>query len=142
MKQQGVSRYARLAAASLVMICTGIIYMWSVFNAGVREALPRVCAQLDALCERLNACIADMHLPVHAETHDLALNVQEYMMLYDLPRARETVEQLINEGGELVRPCAQALGAALAECDWAGADTCLQQMLALLFDGAADEGEE
>ncbi|MBS6975369.1 MULTISPECIES: MFS transporter [Gordonibacter] len=40
MKQQGVSRYARLAAASLVMICTGIIYMWSVFNAGVREALP------------------------------------------------------------------------------------------------------
>ena len=109
---------------------------------GVREALPRVCEQLDALCERLNACIEDMHLPVHAETHDLALNVREYMMLYDLPRARETVDQLLSEGGELVRPCAQALSTALAECDWTGADTCLQQMLALLFDGAADEGEE
>lgn len=44
MKQQGVSRYARLAAASLIMICTGIIYMWSVFNAGVREALPGMAA--------------------------------------------------------------------------------------------------
>lgn len=34
-----VSRYMRLAAASLIMICTGIIYMWSVFNAGVSAAL-------------------------------------------------------------------------------------------------------
>lgn len=40
MNQSGVSRYARLAAASLIMICTGIIYMWSVFNAGVSAALP------------------------------------------------------------------------------------------------------
>ena len=35
-----ISRYARLVAASLIMICTGIIYMWSVFNAGVSAALP------------------------------------------------------------------------------------------------------
>ncbi len=35
-----VSRYGRLVAASLIMICTGIIYMWSVFNAGVSAALP------------------------------------------------------------------------------------------------------
>ena len=40
MNQSGVSRYARLVAASLIMICTGIIYMWSVFNAGVSAALP------------------------------------------------------------------------------------------------------
>lgn len=40
MNQQGVSRYVRLVAASLIMICTGIIYMWSVFNAGVSAALP------------------------------------------------------------------------------------------------------
>lgn len=39
MNQSGVSRYARLVAASLIMICTGIIYMWSVFNAGVSAAL-------------------------------------------------------------------------------------------------------
>ena len=40
MSQSGVSRYVRLVAASLIMICTGIIYMWSVFNAGVSAALP------------------------------------------------------------------------------------------------------
>lgn len=40
MNQTGVSRYVRLVAASLIMICTGIIYMWSVFNAGVSAALP------------------------------------------------------------------------------------------------------
>lgn len=40
MNQSGVSRYVRLVAASLIMICTGIIYMWSVFNAGVSAALP------------------------------------------------------------------------------------------------------
>lgn len=39
-----VSRYVRLAAASLIMICTGIIYMWSVFNAGVSAALPGMSA--------------------------------------------------------------------------------------------------
>lgn len=44
MGQSGVSRYLRLVAASLIMICTGIIYMWSVFNAGVREALPGMSA--------------------------------------------------------------------------------------------------
>lgn len=37
---ENTRRYFRLAAASMIMICTGIIYMWSVFNAGVREALP------------------------------------------------------------------------------------------------------
>ena len=109
---------------------------------GVREALPRVCAQLDALCAQLHACISDMNLPMRTETQDLALNVQEYMMLYDLPRAKEAAAQILSEGGDPVRPCAKALSAALAECDWAGAGTCLEQMLALLFGSAADEGEE
>lgn len=39
-----VSRYVRLVAAALIMICTGIIYMWSVFNAGVTAALPGMSA--------------------------------------------------------------------------------------------------
>ena len=40
MNQQGVSRYVRLVAASLIMICTGIIYKWSVINDADSAAQP------------------------------------------------------------------------------------------------------
>ena len=81
-----------------------------------------------------------MQLPVRAEARDLALDVQEYLTLFDLTRALEATRKLAGEGGEALRPCATAMEDALSQGDWAGAGTCLEQLLALVDE--PEEGEE
>lgn len=107
---------------------------------GVREQLPRVVNWLSEVADALAGCIREMQLPVRAEARDLALDVQEYLTLFDLTRALEATRKLAGEGGEALRPCATAMEDALSQGDWAGAGTCLEQLLALVDE--PEEGEE